>query len=167
MDLDRIDLGKIITVQMEMDSRFQQTPDMHMKNCLWMFTELAELANEWGGFKYRHRQQEMDRERLLGEYVDALAVLLSLGLFHNYFPLPEVMNAPAAYYKDRSTVRQFMRLISGTWQLYEWQMTPREYTHHLRRFLALGDMLGLKPEEVEEAYMAKQWTNLKRVNRGE
>lgn len=160
-----MNLNKMLALQIKMDCRFDDTPAIHRNNCLWLVTELAEIANEWGEFKYRHKPEGTSRARLLEEYVDGLAVLLSLGLSHSFFPLPVVLGPLELPLSSCSAVDHFMKLIRDAWRFYDWDINQQEYLYYFRRFLGLGSMFNFTPAEIEEAYFAKQEKNLERTTR--
>lgn len=158
-----MNLEHMLEIQAGMDAKFEKKSELHRKGCLWLITEISELANEWGGFKYRHPLQDLNRNRMLEEYVDGLAVLMSLGLFHSFFPLKGGVVETTELHKSGSLVNHFLKLIGDAVRLYRWEMKMNDFSHFFRRYLALGDMLGFRPEEIERAYIQKQEKNRTRM----
>lgn len=156
-----INLDKLLEIQQQRDERFPNGPETHRNGCLWLATEIAELANAWGGFKYRYRhRQSVDKNQILLEYVDGLAVLLSLGLYRSFFPLqPYTRLLGDRIPKNASIVHQFMKLIRDSWRLYDWDLGREEFAVFFHTYMDLGGMLGLTWADIESAYIAKQKLN--------
>ena len=157
-----MNLETMLEIQSGMDAKAEKHRT-HVKDSLWLITELGELANEWGGFKYRHQSKGTARERLLYEYVDVLSILLSLGLYNRFFPLHNGSAESGFLYKSRDVNRQFLKLFGEAVQLYKKEMDAAGFTCFFRRFLALGEMLGLAVHEIEAAYFKKQERNQARM----
>lgn len=129
--------------------------------------ELAELANEWKGFKH-WSDKPMDRDKALVEYVDCLHFILSIGNDLN-------INKDLIWnmYLEETTADQFMGLFEAIADLSETYRFKRDnskmiddYTVITCGFLGLGDRLGFTWAEVEQAYESKWQVNVKRQQDG-
>src|SRR5690606_30411184 len=80
-----MNLDKMFERQRELDAKIVKEhglegQDLVNHKVLAFQVELAELCNEWRGFKIWSRDREPRREKMLEEYADALHFLLSVGL---------------------------------------------------------------------------------------
>lgn len=128
--------------------------------------ELAELAQEWKGFKYwKKTKGEVDRSKLIEEYADCLHFAVSLT---NYY----VQVSPAAKrfleafilnvaeLEDSNTISQrFIKCFDND-RYFDLGATILIDT------LRLGAGLGFTFEEIEEAYFKKNKVNWNRLNSG-
>jgi dimeric dUTPase (all-alpha-NTP-PPase superfamily) len=78
-----MELEQLYQMQKELDARIIADKDLEGINLLpntvlALQVEIAELANEWRGFKHWSKDQQPRRERMLEEYVDCLHFFLSI-----------------------------------------------------------------------------------------
>ena len=124
--------------------------------------ELAELAQEWRGFKYWSDNQQPS-DKMLEEYVDVLHFALSL---HNYYGgdtthvikkmgsiQPYEMNGK---YKPTAFLELAECNTSGDWFL----------GYGLLYTLTLGDILELQADDILKEYDRKYQINIERQNNG-
>ncbi|WP_227396810.1 dUTP diphosphatase [Jeotgalibacillus aurantiacus] len=178
-----MNLSKLFDMQRKLDERIgrehppQPGEDRMAKKILALQVELGELANEWRGFKFWSNDQEprskgewirstgiengkfidVYKNPLLEEYVDCLHFILSIG---NSL---ENMNVTFYSKKHENLLTQFIE-IQGT--IYELIAFPGEFGLLLSEFIGLGEMLGFKWEEIEEAYIQKNEVNFARQDNG-
>ncbi|MBE2921305.1 dUTPase [Anoxybacillus flavithermus] len=182
-----MDLSKLFEMQRELDERIVREKGLDGQNLLpnkvlALQVELAELANEWRGFKFWSHDQvprtrvlvnrtiddigfkyigpEHIKNPLLEEYVDCLHFLLSIGLDENIGTLEWEQIEP---WKRESIIDQFIDLFDCTVRL---KTDITEYVVIWDYFIGLGEMLGFSWEEVEEAYMKKNAENHSRQESG-
>ncbi|GGJ72928.1 dimeric dUTPase (all-alpha-NTP-PPase superfamily) [Anoxybacillus voinovskiensis] len=158
-----MDLSKLFEMQRELDERIVREKGLEGQNLLpnkilALQVELAELANEWQGFKH-WKTNRQPKEGMLEEYVDCLHFVLSIGL-----ELKEDVTKYNYYAWDpyRNIVTLMLEII------HEINMVLREYDPHEQslvyvmmfcEFIALGEALGFTWDEVEAAYMRKNAVN--------
>jgi len=150
-----------------------QNVDLFPKKKLAFKDELSELLHEWRGHKFWSLDQkprtkvvrnptmmEEDKEYynpLLGEYVDGLHFVLSVGLekgwedyivrAFNVIPVPETVDV-----KDET-----VDVFNG---LFENPITsPADYVRLMRDYAYLGGLLRFTNEEIEIAYLEKNALN--------
>ncbi|MCL6615525.1 MAG: dUTP diphosphatase [Anoxybacillus ayderensis] len=180
-----MNLRKLFEMQRELDERIVREKGLEGQNLLpnkilALQVELAELANEWQGFKYWKRNREprtvlteipsyagipffadaKTRNPMLEEYVDCLHFLLSIGLESEIgtFTGDELMPI-----KMGTVEIQFITLFKATVTFLE---DINYYPDMWELFLGLGEMLGFTWNEVEEAYIAKNKINHQRQDGG-
>lgn len=118
-------------------------------------TELAELANEVGFFKFWKNSHVIDRGAALEELVDGIHLLLKLGLMKGYnrsvkevepFPLWEDCSMDEMFYEIRRNELDSMG----------------RHTMALSYLLGIARKLGYNESEVVHAYKLKNFTNHER-----
>ena len=158
---DFIELTPLFALQKELDGEIAASHGVtyestFSRRVLALLTELGEFANETRCFKYWSFKGPSPKEKILGEYVDGLHFLLSLGIplgvseYKHYFRVSEkdLTNGILNVYDDVSRLRE-------------------EYSveHYAKAF---GDYLNIIPlfdwdaQEVIDAYLAKLGTNHQR-----
>lgn len=195
-----MDLSKLFEMQRELDERIVREKGLEGQNLLpnkilALQVELAELANEWRGFKYWSNNQKpktlaykkcpcgtdygccdeygcedglLSYNPLLEEYVDALHFALSIGL--------EIKHDMTQYdYYSWGKCASITELISalikkcyviGEELHHDVQTQIQMYILFLCQFIALGEALGFTWDEVEAAYMRKNAVNHHRQESG-
>lgn len=159
-----MNLKKLFDLQKKLDDRIVKEKGLQGQNLtpnkfLAFQVELAELANEWRGFKHWSRDQEPSREKMLVEYVDCLHFILSIGLETG---CGEPDNPRAHIFKWDTITRQIsalMALVNKDGSHMEWEET-------WGAFIGLGELLGFSWEEVEAAYIDKNEVNHNRQTVG-
>lgn len=159
-----MDLSKLFDMQRELDERIVREKGLEGQNLLpnkilALQVELAELANEWQGFKH-WKTNPQPKDGMLEEYVDCLHFILSIGLSENIGTMEWEQIEP---YKADSTIQQFIGLFEHTSRLLE-DITV--YVDIWSSFIGLGEMLGFTWDEVEAAYMHKNAVNHHRQESG-
>ncbi|MGG3843284.1 dUTP diphosphatase [Anoxybacillus kestanbolensis] len=159
-----MNLSKLFDMQRKLDERIIREKGLDGQNLLpnkvlALQVELAELANEWQGFKHWKTNQQ-PKEGMLEEYVDCLHFILSIGLSGNIGTIEWEQIEP---YKAKSTIQQFIGLFEYTSRLLE-DITV--YVDIWSSFIGLGEMLEFTWDEVEAAYMRKNAVNHHRQESG-
>lgn len=124
--------------------------------------ELAELAQEWRGFKYWSDNQQPS-DKMLEEYVDVLHFALSL---HNYYEhttesVVYQLGLRNEYTNEKETplaVAFLEVVIVATDDVCEGEL--------LANALILGDWLGLRVDDILKEYDRKYQINIERQNNG-
>jgi dimeric dUTPase (all-alpha-NTP-PPase superfamily) len=105
-------------------------------------------------------------DKLLGELVDCLHFVLSIGLEHGF---DEDMSGleiePIKYTHENAVISQFLDVIKADWQSYE--CGDGGYYHEgLEMFLVLCQMLGYTWKKITAAYLEKNQENHYRQQSG-
>jgi dimeric dUTPase (all-alpha-NTP-PPase superfamily) len=163
-----MNLQKLFEIQKVLDQRIVKEHELENRyllpeKVLALQVELGELANEWRGFKFWSNKPASPKESILGEYVDGLHFILSIGLELEFdFELPVLAIEPI---QCSDITQQFSYLFAADWEIYE----PGDgayYHEGLELFIGLGWMLGFTWEEIEQAYMKKNEVNHQRQDNG-
>lgn len=160
-----MNLTKLFEAQRVLDERIEKEhPRTEGENrleskALALLVELGEAANEYRGFKFWSKNQS-SRKGLLGELVDCLHFILSIGndleAYTNY--MYDVMA-----YQDT-----FNKPIRGFNQTYFYAASfaefPRLITYYdmYGNFINLTKVLGFTTEQLETAYYEKNKINHER-----
>jgi len=196
MNLQKLfELQRQLDEHIEREHPRQPDEDRLAKKILALQVELGELANEWRGFKFWSNDQkpryetveailhgynhagngvpasieEVYRQPLLEEYVDALHFILSIGLELGI----ENMVSIGKFQSVDTIEFEFMELYSKVAALYHTSLKSVKkdiikiyYEMVFEQFLVLGERLGLTWEQIEEAYLQKNAVNHQRQESG-
>lgn len=125
--------------------------------------ELAELANEWQGFKH-WKVNRKPKPGMLEEYADCLSFILEIGIETKLMP------SKLKAIKRSSIIEQFNEIyyicadISYCHRKKE--DVTRQYYYLFEHFLGLGEMLGFTQKDIEKAYIVKSKINHERQESG-
>lgn len=122
-------------------------------------TEVHELANEIGFFKFWKLGHSQDPQRILDELVDCIHFLLSIGLAKGYNSVVKHVE-PFILWEDYSMYDLFTLLRENN---------VGNVGHYQRSFsliLGIGEKLGYTEDQIEEAYLSKNKTNHDRQSEG-
>lgn len=153
-----MNLTKLFEVQKPLRSRIIEKHNLQEENLMENFVlafqvELAELANEWRGFKHWSTDRNMRRDKALEEFADCTAFLLELGLELDIPEEWDVSNLDPEY--EETIQKQF---ISFNKCLVA-DMDSNDWHEVAARLIGLGKMLGFTKKEMIEAYMKKTEIN--------
>jgi len=198
-----VNLHEMYAMQKEFDARVikekgLEGKDLLPETVLALQVEIGELANEWRGFKYwsddrkprthvwahdtfdakePHRRKGVYRNALLEEYVDCLAMFLSIA---NQLDLPaddlysypvDLEGDPSSYFTE---LLYDVGMINGN-SFMKIDLIPNVFNDHRRHsfkaaiglFYDIGEqILGFGFEEIAEAYVAKNKINHERQANG-
>lgn len=145
----------------------QEGEDRLGKLILALNVELAELAQETRCFKYWSVDQTMRRGKALGEFVDVLHFILSIGNHtgHANAWIATAHQNHISQYIRKDEVMQFNALF-GHVSRFGILNDDYGYCAMVYTFLILGEMLGFTDKEIVEAYEAKNRENHARQERG-
>ena len=136
-------------------------PDYKLERIIALSVEFHELLNEVRFiFKYWSYKQ-MDRGKALGEYVDGIHFLLSLGLtlgFESYTP-------KLFHPKTENLIEQFLTVYQCLARLHA-ERSAESHAALFSEYLALGALLGFTGQEIESAYLEKNLVNHERQDKG-
>ena len=162
--------------------------DLLPQKILALQVELGELANEWRGFKFWSKDQEprtevichackgdglfylngelesectycdatgiQEKNPLLEEYVDGIHFILSIG---NDLKI-DIREWSIEPFKNKTILDQFSQTY---YVISDLQFDPNkiDLVIVLEHFVALGELLGFTPEQIEQAYYEKNAIN--------
>lgn len=164
-EMSQLNLTKLFEVQKPLRSRIIEKHNLQGENLMENFVlafqvELAELANEWRGFKHWSTDRAMRKEKALEEFADCTAFLLELGLELN---IPDEWDTSDIDLICESTVqRQFISFN----ECLKAEMDAHDWHEVASRLIGLGKMLGFTKKEMVEAYMKKTEINHIRQSNG-
>lgn len=180
-----MNLANLFETQLKLRERIlYNESDRFQKLILALLVELGECANEWRGFKFWSKRQfptnqevhSIDekgnlyyRNTLLEEYVDGLHFVMELGIeIAN-----EIQFDVSDYFKeitDEIKLSQKSSTVTNQFIYIAYLTTTVDYDFHFPYLFAayyqLGEMLGFKWEQIEEAYFHKNAINHKRQDEG-
>lgn len=122
-------------------------------------TEVHELANEIGFFKFWKLGHTKVAERILDELVDCVHFLLSIGLTKGYSRIVKNVE-PFALWEDYSFYDMFAILRENNLS---------NVAHFVRAFelvVGIGAKLGISEHDIYEGYRRKNTVNIERQNGG-
>jgi len=179
-----INLSELFRAQKLLDKRIVDEHNLHgqdllPKKILSLQVELAELAQEWRGFKFWSRDQEPRTKEVLGwvnpqkyknplleEFADCLHFILSIG---NDISLVNVSikNLEGGFKDTLECFRHCNNwVVNLDYTLHETacyiSTIEKVYENLISIFLELGEMLGFTPEQIEKSYYAKNAINHQR-----
>lgn len=173
-----MDISKLYEIQKKTDARIikeknLEGQDLLPNTVLALQVEIAELANEWRGFKHWSSDRE-PRQGMLMEYADALHMFLSLA---NLLGLPEDDLYTHEDDLEGETCALFLELnhvvgkVAGNYFLAEKNLTDASIQAHFRMgfylFANLGlQRLGLEWDGVCKAFIEKDVVNHQRQDNG-
>ncbi|RLQ97991.1 dUTP diphosphatase [Falsibacillus albus] len=162
-----MDLKAMFSMQKELDSFIKkehglEKEDLISQKVLALLVEIGELANETRCFKFWSLKPSAPRERILEEFVDGVHFILSLGIELGYdqeeFIFEEIK-------VETDNVQAFINIYG---QVNSFWNDPSILHFHklLEGYLGLAQNLGFHPEEIEQAYRAKNDVNFQRQHEG-
>ena len=174
-----MNLAKLFETQKILDNRSVDEHKLHGQDLLpqkilALQVELAELAQNWRGFKFWSKDQEprtkevlewgnpqKSKNPLLEEFSDCLHFILSIGNdlelnIELYTILP---------FGHKTILDQFSRTYYVIGNL-EHDPSQSELIAVLQHFIALGEMLGFTWEQIEQSYYQKNAINHTRQDSG-
>jgi len=156
-----MNLQNLFKTQKLLDNRIVDEHNLHGQDLLpqkilALQVELGELANELPEIFKFWSNKKNDYEKALGEFVDGLHFILSIG--NDLDSEIDKFNMVECI-KFESIIEQFIETFKFIlWVEYE-KDNVDHYYELLETYLGLGEMLGFTPEQIEQAYYAKNKIN--------
>lgn len=125
------------------------------------YTELGELSNEIGFFKYWKKNIKDNKARQYDEWADCLHFIASLG--NKYGHSNELTNLPRLLIKktaEKTYHYSFDQLYHNDLSNYV------EYVQGVSALVSIGLKLGMTCEDMEKAYFEKNQVNYDRLASG-
>lgn len=156
-----MDLKEIFDKQILLDKKIVEnlnksdTNNFELKRCIALLIELSEFANEVQTFKYWKKHKEINRQKILEEYVDGIHFLTSLSKDKiSPIIIPTVkyndFNLQLAY-----TFKLFTKLLN--------KQSPRIIKKSFSAYLGLGKILKISYQELIDSYYKKNEINFNRI----
>lgn len=182
-----MNLQKMYEMQKELINRIEAehplkvNEDRFSKKIVALIVEVSECANENRGFKYWSNNQQPNTKSLrqptmmeedkeyynpeLEEYVDGLHMVLELGIdigvnFNNEFKPYH----PSKLLDTDNVIQQLLDIFEQI--IYVRHYGVSAYHVLVDMYIGLGELLGYKWEQVEQAYIEKNQINHARQDNG-
>lgn len=160
-----MDWKKLYSMQEQLDKYIQSNHDIKDRDLfqdkyLALLVELGELANETRCFKFWTTKSRSQKSTVLGEYVDGVHFILSLGIdkgFHYY--------SKSLHSNEKTETEQFNDVFEAC-VLFKNEPSALNYDNLFTSFLLLGDKLGFSEHDIQSAYYKKNEINYERQNEG-
>lgn len=156
-----MELSKLFQLQQILDHKIIEhhnlgTQNLNTKNILALQVGLGKLANETRCFKYWSHKKISNKQITLEEYIDCLHFILTIGLENNYTDITHQL--PDCKFDLTS---QFINLFVDINDF--WVCSSKDnYITLFTDFINLGKSLCFSLEEIEKAYLEKNYLNQSR-----
>ncbi|MGH1293801.1 dUTP diphosphatase [Bacillus cereus] len=166
-----LNIQRIFEAQDKLDRKVVEVHGLEGKNLTGdvtqaLYTELGELSNEIGFFKYWKKNKKNDKARQYDEWADCMHFMASLGNKYGHLEilLNEDLQAAIADDINNNQSLSYHRLFEI---IYTADFSvPREYTISLASIVVIGLKLGMAFEDMEKAYFDKNQVNYDRLASG-
>jgi len=161
-----MDIQKLFKIQTSLDLEIIKTQGLEGANLvdkkiLALQVELGELANETRCFKFWSKKPSSPREVILGEFVDCLHFILSIGIDSGFSDVENI----ALGNPQGNASKQFEEVFLSISQ-FVLNKTKENYVSVFKQILQLAAILNLTWEEVFKSYMEKNEINYQRQRNG-
>lgn len=155
------EMQKALDYRIEQEHPVKEDEDRLSKKTLALQVELGELANELPQIFKFWSNKKNDYKKALGEYVDVLHFMLSIGNGIKGFDYRTVEKFMVfGTYPNRRETLVFQKLFSETSQMAnDKENALGYYLNAFQWLLELGYMLGFTWEQIEIAYIKKNEVN--------
>ncbi len=165
-----LNIQKIFEAQDKLDCKVVEVHGLEGQNLTGdvtqaLYTELGELSNEIGFFKYWKKNKKDDKTRQYDEWADCMHFLVSLG--NKYGHVEEVLTLE--FHEEKQIVGAAEKSsFSGLFELiYKVMLNDLEsYVGALASLLMIGAKIGMTFEDMEKAYFDKNQVNYYRLASG-
>lgn len=166
-----LNIQKIFEAQDKLDCKVVEIHGLQGQNLTGdvtqaLYTELGELSNEIGFFKYWKKKKKNDKARQYDEWADCLHFVVSLGNKYGHVEVVLREEIQKAMESDinRARLLSYHKLF-GIIYTTDFSV-PREYTIALTTVVVIGLKLGMTFEDMEKAYFEKNQVNYDRLASG-
>ncbi|EOQ15399.1 hypothetical protein KQ3_05868 [Bacillus cereus B5-2] len=165
-----LNIQKIFEAQDKLDRKVVEVHGLQEKNLTGdvtqaLYTELGELSNEIGFFKYWKKNKKDDKARQFDEWADCLHFIVSLGNKYDHVEL--ILGTNRTFKIAENFIEHeysFHKLLS---KMYKADYSCIfEYSDALSALLAIGKKMGMSGEDMEKAYFEKNQVNYDRLASG-
>jgi len=137
-----------------------ENEDLFNRKVLALLVEIGELANETRSFKFWSVKPASEKKIILEEFVDGIHFILSLGIECGFHKQPLELEAEPTV---QDINEQFLKIYQAV-SIFQASRSLSDYQHVFEDYLQLAMLLGIKYEEMEQAYIQKNEVNYKRQN---
>ncbi|HGV4076283.1 dUTP diphosphatase [Bacillus cereus group sp. BfR-BA-01033] len=166
-----LNIQKIFEAQDKLDRKVVEVHGLEGQNLTGdvtqaLYTELGELSNEIGFFKYWKKNKKNDKARQHDEWADCMHFMASLGNKYGHVEvvIQEVMQKAIASDINNVRLLSYHKLFEIVYAVDF--SVPREYTIALTTVVVIGLKLGMTFEDMEKAYFDKNQVNYDRLASG-
>ncbi|AIY72838.1 TPA: dUTP diphosphatase [Bacillus tropicus] len=161
-----LNIQKIFEAQDKLDCKVVEVHGLEGQNLTGdvtqaLYTELGELSNEIGFFKYWKKNKKDDKARQYDEWADCMHFVASLGNKYGHSNelsfLPRLLTKKTA---EKTYHYSFEQLYHNDLSIYN------EYVRALSALVSIGLKLGMTHEDMEKAYFEKNQVNYDRLASG-
>lgn len=165
-----LNIQKIFKAQDKLDRKVVEVHGLEGKNLTGnvthaLFTELGELSNEIGFFKYWKKNKKNDKARQYDEWADCMHFLASLG--NKYGHVEEILTLELhdeKYILHQAEESNFHDLFNI---IYKVELNRLDhYAGALASLLMIGTKIGMTFEIMEKSYFDKNQVNYDRLASG-
>ncbi|PEO30892.1 dUTP diphosphatase [Bacillus toyonensis] len=168
-----LNIQKIFEAQDKLDRKVVEVHGLEGQNLTGdvtqaLYTELGELSNEIGFFKYWKKNKKDDKARQYDEWADCMHFMASLGnkYGHSEFVLSD-RGIEALEISMQTLELDVIRYHQLFEEIYTANMNSKVgYTYALCALLAIGANVGMTYEDMEKAYFDKNQVNYDRLASG-
>ena len=154
-------MQKALDQHIESQHKLEQE-DLFDRKVLALLVEIGELANETRCFKFWSMKPASDTDIILEEFVDGVHFILSLGIESGFEDIEYITPNRTA---EADTSNQFLSIYESV-QKFRSSRSQNDYVHLFESYLTLAELLGLKDEQIEQAYIKKNEVNYERQRKG-
>lgn len=161
-----LNIQKIFEAQDKFDCKVVEIHGLQGRNLTGdvtqaLFTELGELSNEIGFFKYWKKNKKNDKARQHDEWADCMHFIASLG--NKYGHSNELTYVPRLLV-NQTALQPYHYSFEV---LYQSEFSDcNHYIKALSAIIAIGLKLGMSYEDMENAYFEKNQVNYDRLASG-
>ncbi|PEU05205.1 hypothetical protein CN527_02360 [Bacillus cereus] len=165
-----LNIQKIFEAQDKLDRKVVEVHGLEGRNLTGdvtqaLYTELGELSNEIGFFKYWKKNKKDDKARQYDEWADCMHFMASLGNKYGHVEL--ILGTSKTFKIAEKFIEHdysFHKLLSI---IYKTDYSCIfDYSHALSALLAIGKKMEMSGEDMEKAYFEKNQVNYDRLASG-
>ncbi len=159
-----MDFKKIIDMQIRLDKDIEATHNVVPKEVIVhkvvaLIVEIGEFANEIQPFKYWKKKKNIDRKKVVEEFVDGIHFLLSLSIYLQADTLIEPIVT------SECQVQQLADLFIETSKLKK-DLSKEQVEKAFGLYMGMAKLIDLSDKEIEEFYIEKNKVNFERLAAG-
>ncbi|PGD58126.1 hypothetical protein COM40_12215 [Bacillus wiedmannii] len=163
-----LNIQNIFEAQDKLDCKVVEVHGLEGKNLTGdvtqaLYTELGELSNEIGFFKYWKKNKKDDKARQYDEWADCMHFMASLGNKYGHSSDFYFNNDIKSLVISYTTIPYhfcFERIYHSDFRQFG------KYAMAMAALIAIGDKIGMTYEDMEKAYFDKNQVNYDRLANG-
>lgn len=162
-----LNIQKIFEAQDKLDRKVVEVHSLEGRNLTGdvtqaLYTELGELSNEIGFFKYWKKNKTINKARQYDEWADCLHFMASLGNKYGHvdYVLSHDLNNGDILLNKKDEVSYHFAFEA----IYKGELNDEfDYGNAFAALIVIGLKLGMTFEDMEKAYYSKHEVNYKRL----